>query len=104
MGKPSGRCVAGALKVSEGDESVSKCSGLLVHPVSVHECLLGPGSGMRQSHRPARAGGLGEGQWTIVTERDGCPSEEPGVLTVLVQDSHHRTLRFLEKVHRGHHI
>lgn len=36
MGKPRGRCVAGALKVSEGDESVSKCSGLLVHPVNVH--------------------------------------------------------------------
>ena len=36
MGKPSGRCVAGALKGSEGNESVSNCSGLLVHPVSVH--------------------------------------------------------------------
>lgn len=36
IGKPRGRCVAGALKVSEGDESVSKCSGLLVYPVNVH--------------------------------------------------------------------
>ena len=41
MGKPSGRCVAGALKVSDGDESVSKCSGLLVHPVSVHRVHTG---------------------------------------------------------------